>query len=408
MNTVNQRHIYEDIFEVLSSMKSLLLLSGPRQTGKTTLAKSLCSQFKNQMYFNYDFLDSKKVLASNPRFFEEVNRLDASLPFIVLDEFHKFPNWKNYLKGVFDEYAEAYRFLVTGSGRLDLYRKGGDSLAGRYLLFHLWPFTVAELANKRISFEAFWSDPIQVPEPASDVSELWESLLHSTGFPEPFIKGKTTFTRLWSENYQHQLIREDIRDAFAVRQIDAMQTLFSLLPERTGSLLSMNALSKLIQVGFGTTQTWMDLFEQFYLIFRISPWSKQISRAIRKEKKLYLFDTFSIKDPGQRFENRVALELHRATSNWNDLGLGKFSLHFIRDKDKREVDFLIADDDTPKLLIECKLNHMSPSRSLVKFQGQLNVPAIQLVNKDGVCKLIKHDANKVMVVTASQWLAMLP
>ena len=193
-----------------------------------------------------------------------------------------------------------------------------------------------------------------------------------------------------------------------MRQIDAMQMLFSLLPERTGSLLSINALSKLIQVGFGTTQTWMDLFEQFYLIFRISPWSKQISRAIRKEKKLYLFDTFGIKDPGQRFENRVALELHRATSNWNDLGLGKFSLHFIRDKDKREVDFLIAEDDTPKLLIECKLNDTSPSKSLLRFQGQLNIPAIQLVNKDGVCKLIKHEANKVMVVTASQWLAVLP
>ena len=181
-----------------------------------------------------------------------------------------------------------------------------------------------------------------------------------------------------------------------------------MLASKLGILFSINNVAGDLQVSFDSIKEWLRLFEIFYLVFRISPWTKKISRAILKEKKLYLFNYPEIENESYRFENMVALELLRAIYNWNEYGYGKWTLHYIRNKEKEEVDFLIANNNTPILLIETKISDDTPAKSLIKFQNILNVPAIQLVNKEGVFKYIKNNRNKILIVTAHQWLSSLP
>lgn len=402
--------MYSDLWEELSSEKQMIFLSGPRQVGKTTLSKEIAKSFKNNIYFNWDILEHKRLLIKNPTFFENINRQDESTPLVILDEIHKYKQWKNYLKGVYDQFSEDYKFLVSGSGRLDLYVKGGDSLAGRYFQFHLFPFTVAEISSKKRNFGEFVKSPIA----GFDINgkkvsrEIWQMLFDIGGFPEPFTKGKKTFFTRWARNYVTQIVREDIRTFYDIKNVDNIEILFTLLPSRVGSLLSMNNLAEELQVAFGSVRKWLKLFEIFYLAFRISPWTKKISRAILKEKKLYLFNYPEIEDAGYRFENMVALELLRGIHNWNEYGYGRFTLHYIRNKEKEEVDFLIADNNNPILLVETKLSKDTPAKSLINFQNILNVPAVQLANKEGVFKYIKNNKNKILVVTAHRWLFSLP
>jgi predicted AAA+ superfamily ATPase len=156
------RGLYIRIWERLSKEKSMVFLAGPRQVGKTTLARIISRTFRNRSYFNYDIPEHRKRLIEDPVFFEAMERKDPGTPLIIFDEIHKYRDWKNYLKGVHDAFHDSYRFLVSGSGRLDIYRKGGDSLAGRYFLFHLWPFTVAELGGKNRSFREFIKNPLYI------------------------------------------------------------------------------------------------------------------------------------------------------------------------------------------------------------------------------------------------------
>ena len=405
-----ERSMYLNLWQELSTEKQMIFLSGPRQVGKTTLSKEIAKGFKNNIYFNWDILDHKKLLIKNPTFFEHINRQDESIPLVVLDEIHKYKRWKNYLKGVYDQFSEDYKFLVSGSGRLDLYVKGGDSLAGRYFQFHLFPFTIAELSSGKRNFDKFVKTPIN----GFDINDkkvsqkIWQSLFNIGGFPEPFVKGKQTFFTKWTKNYVAQIVREDIRNFYDIKNIDNIEILFTLLPSRVGSPLSMNNIAEELRVSFGSVKKWLRLFEVFYLIFRISPWTKKISRAILKEKKLYLFNYPEIKEESYRFENMVALELLRAIHSWNERGYGRFTLHYIRNKEKEEVDFLIANDNNPVLLVETKLSEGTPARSLVNFQNILNIPAVQLLNKEGVFKYIKNNKNKILIITAHRWLSSLP
>jgi predicted AAA+ superfamily ATPase len=388
----------------------MVFLSGPRQVGKTTLSKEIAKGFKNNIYFNWDILDHKKLLIKNPTFFENLNRKDESIPLVILDEIHKYRHWKNYLKGIYDEFFEDYKFLVSGSGRLDLYVKGGDSLAGRYFQFHLFPFTVAELSSEKRKFDGFVKDPLK----GFDINDkkatqgIWQTLFNIGGFPEPFVKGKKSFFARWTKNYVTQIVREDIRSLYDIKKIDNIEILFALLPSKVGSPLSMNNIAEELQVSFGSIREWLKLFEIFYLTFRIGPWTKRISRAILKEKKLYLFNYPEIDEDSSKFENMVAAELLRAIYNWNEYGYGRFALHYIRNKEKEEVDFLIANNNKPVLLIETKLSEDIPAKSLINFQNILNVPAVQLVNKEGIFKYIKNNRNRILVVTAHRWLSSLP
>lgn len=405
---MKERPLYKTIWEELSSTKPMVFLSGPRQSGKTTFAKMIASGFSNHTYFNWDLITDKKKLIEKPTFFEETTRHDPSAPLVIFDEIHKYKKWKNYLKGIYDRFSDHYRFFVLGSGRLNVFQKGGDSLAGRYFQFTLWPFTLAELANQRMPFSKFAANPIQILSDHREPAEIWESLGRLGGFPEPYLSGKETVYRRWSRNYRRQLIREDIRNLTAIKDIDHVEILFSLLPSKVGSPLSMASLGRDLQVSFNSVQNWIKAFESFYLVFLIKPWAKKISRAITKEKKLYLYDYASIPSPAARFENMVALELLRAVSNWNDLGISEFDLNYLRNKQREEVDFLICRESRPFLLVETKLTDDQVPKSLFKFQSVLKVPAIQLVNRPGISKLISNGPHQILVTSAARWLSLLP
>ena len=214
------------------------------------------------------------------------------------------------------------------------------------------------------------------------------------------------------ENYDHYLTRYfaqmGIKNVSDIRRIDDIEILFSLLPSKVGSPVSMNNLAGDLQVSFDTVKQWLGLFDHFYLTFRLSPWSKKISRALLKGKKLYFYNYPQIPDSTVRFENMTALELLRAVTQWNEYGWGNFSLHYLRNKEKWEVDFLIARDNQPILLVETKLSDDNPCKSLKYFQSILNVPAVQLVGKDDIFKRVTNDQQKILIVTAHRWLSSLP
>ena len=403
-----ERNLYRKIWDEFSSYRQMIFITGPRQSGKTTFTEIIARDYTNSLYFDWDIIEDKNKLIQNPSFYEHVYRKDNSRPLIIFDEIHKYKDWKNYLKSVYDKDSKNFKFIVSGSGRLDIYQKGGDSLAGRYFLFHLFPLTLAELSGINQDMGQFLKNPIEIYEENPDVIELWENLARFSGFPDPYIQGKEEFYRTWSITYHKQLLREDIRDITTLKNINTVELLFSLLPSKIGSPLSMGNIARDINVSFDSVKNWLAIFEQFYLIFRLSPWSKKISRAITKEKKIYLYNFAGIESEALKFENMVALELWRAVSNWNDLGLGEFSLHYIRNREKEEVDFLLANKNNPFLLIETKLSEHEPSKVLKKFQSILSIPAVQLVNKQGICKLISNGDNRILVISAPRWLERLP
>jgi predicted AAA+ superfamily ATPase len=403
------REPYVHIWEELSAEKSLVLLAGPRQCGKTTLAKMIAEGFANSVYFNWDIIADRRKLVEDPLFFQNMARKDTSKPLILLDEIHKFKDWKNYLKGVYDQFHDEFLFLVSASGRLDLYQRGGDSLAGRYYSFHLWPLTLAELCGRQKTLPQFKDDPVGLcADEHTACEETWRKLAAFSGFPEPFLAAKETTYRRWSRTYHRQLIREDIRDLTEVKNIADLEILFFLLPQRVGAPLSIPSLATDLKVAYNTVKNWLGILERFYLTFSLTPWSAQIARAIHKERKAYVFDYALIEDDAARFENMVALELFRAVTSWNDMGFGNFGLHYVRTKDGREVDFLLSDARKPILLVEAKLGDDTPAPNLRRFQAALGVPAIQLVEQAEGFKRLRNAGHPLLVAPAAWWLPNLP
>jgi predicted AAA+ superfamily ATPase len=406
---MDTREPYLKIWQELSREKSMIFLAGPRQVGKTTLAKIISRNFINNLYFSWDIPQDKTRLVENPTFFQEIKRRDPSIPLIIFDEIHKYKDWKNYLKGVYDQFHENYQFLVSGSGRLDIYQKGGDSLAGRYFLFHLWPFTMSELGRRNLTIDDFLGNPLQISmENSETLKENWIRLSQLSGFPEPYLANRMAMYRRWSNTYSNQLIREDIRDLTGIKSVGDMETLYFLLPSKVGSPLSIPSLTTDLKVSYNSVRGWLAVFERFFLIFSIPPWTERIVRAIQKERKVYLWDAPRIEDPAARFENMVAMELWRAVTNWNDLGYGRFSLHFIKNKEQQEVDFLIAHRHKPVVLIEAKISETHPSSPLKKFQKALRIPAVQLIDEDEEYRMFSNNDQSILVAPAYQWLSQLP
>lgn len=406
---MESRRSYVKIWKDLAKDKSMIFLAGPRQVGKTTLAQIISRSFKNNLYFSWDIAQHRTRLIENPTFFEAVERKDSSTPLIVFDEIHKYKDWKNYLKGIYDQFHDRYQFLISGSGRLDIYQKGGDSLAGRYFLFHLWPFTIAELGKRNVKINEFLNDPLQISmRGKSELKKIWSQLSELSGFPAPYLSNRLTSYRRWSNNYSLQLIREDIRDLTGIKAVGDVETLYFLLPSKVGSPLSVPSLAGDLQVAYNSVRSWLSAFERFFLVFSISPWTRKIARAIQKERKVYLWDAPLIKEPAARFENMVAMELWRAVTGWNDMGYGRFSLHFIKNKEQQEVDFLIANEREPFLLIEAKLSDIQPSAELKKFQLALNIPAVQLTNEGDGYRILSNRDQSILIAPAYQWLSRLP
>ena len=354
------------------------------------VARRLLAGRPQGLYFNWDIATDRRTLLADPYFFEKADR-DPSRPFLViLDEIHKHPRWKNYLKGAYDGFAKEFRFLVTGSGRLDLFKKGGDSLVGRYFGIPLFPLTLGELLGRATAAKEF-RQMLAAPLPAGrgDAS-LYRDLLPYGGFPEPFSRAEEAFHAMWAAERTSLLVREDIRDVTGIRNLAGMEHLAHLLPERVGGPLSINSLREDLEVAYETVRDWVLVLARFYYLFTLSPWTGKLSRMLRKEPKAYLYDWADLPSAPARFENLVAL-------------------HYLRDKEKREVDFILLDGGKPLCLVECRSTDTSPAPDLRAYQERLGVAtAVQLVNKDGVCRKMKNGPGSLWVISAARWLAMLP
>ena len=323
--------------------RKMVFLGGPRQVGKTTLALSFlgASGTRHPGYLNWD----------DPCVRPELIRgmLPGGQRLVVLDEIHKFPRWRNLVKGLYDMEGDRVAFLVTGSARLDHYRKGGDSLQGRYHHYRLHPFTLRELG----------------PDPSA--SDL-ETLMRFGGFPEPLLAGETRLWRRWQRERLARVVYEDLRDLENVRQVALVELLVEALPERVGSPLSIRSLSEDLQVAHETIARWLEILENLYVCFRIPPFGAPRIRAVKKENKLYLWDWSQTPGKGERFENLVACHLLKYCHHLEDTEGHRMELRFIRDTDRREVDFVVIRDGDPLFAVECKAGEKSPSPAIRYFR----------------------------------------
>jgi predicted AAA+ superfamily ATPase len=405
---VLERTLLADLPALLERWGKMVFLSGPRQVGKTTLARELLRRHGRGVYFNWDLITDRRRLAKDPYFFEKEPRDRASL-LLVFDEIHKYARWKSYLKGVYDGFHEDYRILVTGSGRLDLYRKGGESLLGRYVGIPLFPLSVGEVLGRHSRWKEF-NRTVTAPRPAATGErEAFERLFRFGGFPEPYLRAEPEFYRVWSASRTELLVREDIRDATNIRNISLVEKLAHLLEPRVGSPLSVNSLREDLEVAFETVREWLEVLANFYYIFRLPPYAATLARTLRKESKTYLYDWAAVEEEGPRFENLVALHLLKAVRTWSALGEVSADLYYVRDREKREVDFLVVANRRPALLVECKRSDTTIAPHMVYFQDRLEVPvAVQLIFEPGHDRIVRHGNRTQRIVSADRWLGQLP
>lgn len=328
-------------------VEKMVFLSGPRQVGKTTMGLRWLgtTDRRHPGYLSWDDVTAR------PRI--RAGELPASEPRIVLDEIHKFPRWRGLVKGFFDTRAEKQSFLVTGSARLDIYRRGGDSLHGRYHPYRLHPLSIGELG----------------PGP-----DALESLLRFGGFPEPFFKGNTQWWRRWQRERLSRVVHEDLRDLERVREIGLIELLVEALPSRVGAPLSLRNLRQDLEVAHDTAERWIKILENLFVCFRVPPFGAPRIRAVKKEQKLYLWDWSMVPDEGARFENLVASQLLKFCHYTEDTQGHRMELRFLRDTDAREVDFVVLKDKRPMFAVEAKTGDRSVSPSLRYFKERTGIP----------------------------------
>ena len=379
--------------------RQMALVSGPRQVGKTTSCRSVAGS-----YLNWDNQDDRRILLRGPGALAErldLARLRADPVIVVLDELHKFAKWKGLLKGFYDTYGDRVRILVTGSSRLDVFRRGGDSLMGRYLLYRMHPWSVAECNRVDIPAQEI-RPPMAIPP------EDWEALWTHGGFPEPFLRRDLRFTRRWNSLRMDQLAREDLREVSRTQELGVMETLMRLLAARSGQQLVYANLSAELGVAVDTVKRWVDLLGRLHFGFLVRPWFTNVTKALRKEPKWFLRDWSGVHDDGARAETLVACHLLKAVEGWTDLGLGDFDLRYLRDKRKREVDFLIVKDQQPWFLVEVKHADTRLSPALATFQDQTSAAhAFQAVIQLPFEPVDCFSARKPVVVPALTLLSQL-
>jgi uncharacterized protein len=371
MSTALPRFYDALIAKHLAAYRQMAFISGPRQVGKTTTARHLSSS-----YLDWDNPAHRRLIAAGAEVVAAhvgLDRLHDRLPVLALDEIHKYGRWKNWLKGFFDIYADQCRVMVTGSSRLDVYRRGGDSLMGRYFHYRMHPFSVAELLAPTVP-----EHPIRMPRALPEPQ--WQALWEHGGFPEPFAQRSTAFSRRWRDSRQGQLLREDIRDLTLVREVAQISLLAEILRDRSGDQIVMKSLADVLHVAPDTVKHWLDLLVSLHVGVLVRPWFANVAKALRKEPKWFLRDWSGIEDPGKRAETFVACHLLKAVEGWSDLGLGSFELRYLRDKQQREVDFVVIRDRKPWFLVEVKAGRDNLSTSLRYYQDQLKAPhAFQVV-----------------------------
>jgi predicted AAA+ superfamily ATPase len=329
--------------------EKMVFVGGPRQVGKTTFALGLLGHGADESHPAYltwdDSNDRGKLLKSE---------LPSGQRLIILDEVHKFARWRNLIKGFYDKHKTRVSFLVTGSARLDYYRKGGDSLQGRYHYYRLHPFSLRE---------------VDAGCPAAAL----EHLLSFGGFPEPFLRADERELRRWQRECRERVVHEDLRDLEHVREISMIDLLLAHLPRCVGSPLSVKNLSLLLQVAHETAERWVTILERLYFCFRISPFGSPRIRAVKKEKKLYFWDWSQVPDDGPRFENLVACQLLKYCHWKEDTEGFSMELRYLRDTDGREVDFVVLKDGAPEFAVECKTGERRPSPAAGYFRQRTSI-----------------------------------
>jgi predicted AAA+ superfamily ATPase len=346
-----QRYLQTIIKNDLSS--KLTLLSGPRQCGKTTLSKSL---FESYEYLSFDLSEDRERL--DKKFW------NRNVDGIIFDEIHKMKEWKRWLKGIYDTEGNKPHLVATGSARFDTFSKVGDSLAGRFLPYRLHPIDIKEACT-------FWENN---PE------EALSRILSCSGFPEPFLRGETNFYRRWQRSHLDIILRQDFLDLYSVRHIKSLEILVDMLIERVGSQTSFASLARDLQVDGKTMKSWIEMIENIYAVFKITPYHNNIARSLLKEPKIYFYDIARIKDPGAQIENLVAASLLKAIHFLEDTKGYRGELHYLKTKTGQEIDFCVCVDDKPILAVEVKLSDAHPSPAFKTFAQYLgSAKKIQLV-----------------------------
>jgi uncharacterized protein len=349
--------------EHLRQNRQMALVSGPRQVGKTTTCRGL-----SDYYSTWDKPEDRRIILAGPDTLAQhldLVRPRTPLPVATLDELHKYAKWKNFLKGFFDVYADRVKTIITGSSRLDIFRRGSDSLMGRYFIYRMHPWSVAEIGATNIPSDDIIRPQQNIPD------QDWEALLLHGGFPEPFLKRDVRFTRRWSASRHDQLLKEDLREITRIQELGVIEVLAQLLAEGTSQQLVYNNYAKQLGVTIQTVKRWVDILVRLHFGFTVSPWFQSLQRAIRKEPKWFLRDWSGVTNEGARAETFMACHLLKAVDGWTDLGLGEFQLRYIRTQQGEEVDFLVVRDRKPWMLVESKCNAGSLSPHLIKFQNEL-------------------------------------
>ncbi len=398
--------IYEQVLlEHTKENRQMLFLAGSRQVGKTTTAKTVADHSARSLYLNWDVLEHRRIiLAGENKVASECgfDTLSGGVDTIIFDEIHKYPKWKLFLKGFFDLYADQCQIIVTGSGHLNIFKAGGDSLMGRYFLYRMHPLSVAELLNQTL-IESEIRPPQKIPD------KIFQTLLTFGGFPEPFQAANRRFYNRWQRLRTDQLLREDLRDLSRIQDIGRVEILAENLIHQAGSLVNYSTLANSINVSVDTIRRWILALEALYFSFSIRPWSANIPKSLRKQPKIYICDWSLIPDTGNRNENFIACHLLKAAQWWTDIGLGRYQLFFIRDKDRREVDFLLTRNNQPWLLVEVKTSEKAGlSPHLARFQEKTGAPhALQVVIEqdyvDGDCFSLRRPT----IVPAKTFLSQL-
>lgn len=382
-------------------------VTGPRQSGKTTLAKfKLEQEGDSELYYLWDLRSVRNRYRADQLFFTKDRPPGRTKSWVVFDEIHKLPKWKNALKAVFDAASEHYQFIITGSAKFDIFRKAGDSLAGRYFTFHLFPLSLSELVRPgKVSLppksaEAWIQERLD-SEPKAE--KALSGLLEYSGFPEPFLRQSQRFQAKWADDYTDVVIKEDIGALTRIIDKEYLSDLYALLPQMLGSPISESSLASHLELTNPTLKSYLKRLEDFYLAFKVPPYSKNIKRALLKAPKCYLYDWTRAKDPGKRFENYAAVELMTRIHLWGDASEDRYALFYIRTKEKEETDFLIVKNEAPWLLLEAKLSDGPIAKPHFKVQAALKgIPLVQLCREEGVAQMENKASYRI---SASRFLS---
>lgn len=357
--------------------KKMVLLAGPRQAGKTTLAKAIAKEFKSFVYLNYDRVEDRKIILSEGWL--------PSVELIILDEIHKMPKWKNYLKGVYDTKPPHQKLLVTGSARLEIFNTVGDSLAGRYFLHRLMPLSPAECEKM-------------------DVKYTLDRFLKRGGFPEPFLTENLVDAERWRLQYVDSLLRIDVLDFENIQNLNAIRLVFELLQGRVGSPVSYSSIAEDVAISPNTVKKYIQILEALYIVFRVTPFSHNIARSLLKEPKIYFFDNGLVQgDEGAKFENFVASCLFKHVLAKIDYQAEKYKLQYLHTKEHHEVDFALVRDRRIEKMIEAKHADHSVHPALRYFHEKYKILAVQIV------KELKRERvdNGIEIVEGANFLKLL-